>query len=448
LHFIHQLNAKVSFNVTGHYTKGKGYYEEYKSNQLFTNYNMALPHLFLNDSTQVTTTDLVRRRWLDNDFAGGLFNFNYTVNSRLTVKLGGGYNSYFGRHFGRVVWAQYAASKEIDYEYYFNTANKNDGNLYFKTNYKPLSNLNVFVDLQVRKVNYRFLGFNALFENQIQNKMFVFFNPKLGLSYDLNKHINLYTSVSVANKEPNRNDFVENKPENRPKPEQLLDLEMGLNYSTKRIVAGLNFYNMQYKNQLVLNGQLNDVGASKRVNVDKSYRRGLEFELAINAGKYFSIGGNMALSQNKIERFVEFIDSSNADYSIYTQHKNEYKNTDISFSPNLVSSAVVSIRPIKNLEISFIDKHVGRQFLDNTSNTKRSINPYRTLDVQINYTIKTKLIPEITWMLSLYNVLSNTYETNGYTFSYYYDSAKLTTTNYLAPAAPFNFLGGVKFMFD
>ena len=448
LHFIHRLSAKSSFNVTGHYTKGKGYYEEYKSNQLFTNYKMALPHLFLNDSTPVNTTDLVRRRWLDNDFAGGLFNFNYTINSQLSVKIGGGYNSYFGRHFGRVIWAQYAASKEIDYEYYFNTANKNDGNLYLKTNYKPLSNLNVFIDLQVRKVDYRFLGFNALFENQIENKSYLFFNPKFGVSYDLNKSINLYASGSIANKEPNRNDFVENKPENRPMHEALLDLEAGAKYSNKFVVAALNVYNMQYKNQLVLNGQLNDVGASKRINVGKSYRRGVELEVTINASKYISLGGNLALSRNKIEKFVEFIDSSNADYSIYTQRKNEYKNTNISFSPNLVSSAIISIKPIKRLEISVINKYVGRQYLDNTSNVKRSINPYQTYDVQINYTIKTKLIPEITFMLSLYNLLSKTYETNGYTFSYYYDSEILTTTNYLAPAAPFNFLGGVKFVFN
>lgn len=448
LHFIHHLNAKSSFNVTAHYTKGKGYYEEYKSNQLFADYKMALPHLFLNDSTPVDTTDLVRRRWLDNDFTGGLFNFNYTLNSQLSVKLGGGYNSYFGRHFGRVVWAQYAAGKEIDYEYYFNTANKNDGNLYFKTNYKPVSNLNVFIDLQVRKVDYRFLGFNALFENQIQNKSYVFFNPKFGVSYDLNKSINLYASGSIANKEPNRNDFVENKPENRPKHEALLDLEVGAKYSSKFVAAALNVYNMQYKNQLVLNGQLNDVGASKRINVGESYRRGVELEFTLNASKYISLGGNVALSRNKIEKFVEFIDSSNADYSIYTQRKNEYKNTDISFSPNLVSSAIISIKPIKRLEISVINKYVGRQFLDNTSNVKRSINPYQTYDVQINYTIKTKLITEITFMLSLYNLLSKTYETNGYTFSYYYDSETLTTTNYLAPAAPFNFLGGVKFVFN
>jgi iron complex outermembrane receptor protein len=447
LHFIHQVNSKMSFNLTGHYTKGKGYYEEYKEDESFSKYGLADPGLLINDSVPVTSTDIIRRRWLDNDFVGGLFNFNYTAASNLNFILGGGYNTYYGRHFGRVIWAQYASDSETDHEYYHNTANKNDANVYIKTNYKPLAALNVFVDLQVRKVDYRFYGIDQTFMETTQTKSFVFFNPKAGLSYNLNKAMNVYASVAVGNKEPNRNDFVENTPGNRPKHEELLDMEAGAKYAAKKITASVNFYNMQYKNQLVLNGELNDVGAAKRINVDESLRRGIEVELAAELNRYFSIGGNLALSQNKIKKFVEHIDSSNADYSVYTQHVNEYSNTDISFSPNVVASAFFTIKPVKNLEVSFINKYVGRQYLDNTSNIKRSINPYNSLNLQLNYTVKTKLIPEISFMLSVYNLLNAQYETTGYTFSYYYDSPNLTTTNYLAPSAPLNFLGGISLKF-
>lgn len=444
LHFIHQINSNLSFNITGHYTKGKGYYEQYKQGQSFSSYAMA--DVITPKGDTITSTDLIRRLWLDNDFAGGIFNFNYTPNSKLAFTLGGGYNTYYGKHFNRVMWAQYASNSEVNHQYMFNTANKNDGNIYLKTNYKPITGLNIFIDLQVRNVEHRFLGFNDSLASKMQNQSYTFFNPKMGLSYDVSSNFNCYASLAVANKEPNRDDFVQSSPKSRPLPEQLIDLEAGIKFNKKNIYAAANFYNMQYNNQLVLNGQVNNVGAYNRVNVGTSNRRGVELEVNVNLGKFFMVGGNLTLSQNKIEKFVEFIDSSDASYSIYTQYKKEYKNTDISFSPNVISSGMFTIKPVKNMEITFINKYVGRQFMDNTSNVKRSINPYNVVDARLNYTIKTKLIPEISFMLSVHNLLSAKYETNGYTYSYYTD-ATLNTFNYKAPSALINFLGGVSLKF-
>lgn len=450
LHFIHQFNSRVSLNVTGHYTKGQGYYEEYKPGEKFSKYNIPQPTIYGSDSTLISSTDLIRRKWLDNDFAGGIFNLKYIANQKLNFIVGGGYNTYFGRHFGKVIWAQHASTIENDHEYYRNSANKNDGNLYLKTNYSPIKKLNVFLDLQARYVDYRFLGFDALFEEKMQNQSYTFFNPKLGLSYDVNANTNIYASFAKANKEPNRDDFVNSTPQSRPKHEQLQDVEAGIKQSFKRLEWSANFYNMQYKNQLVLNGEINDVGAYNRVNVASSFRRGIELEANAALSKYFSLGGNITLSQNKIENFVEYVDSIYVDTNedeIYMQHKNSYKNTDISFSPNVVSALMFSIKPLKDLEITFINKYIGRQFLDNTSNVNRSINPYNVLNAQVNYTIKTKFIPEISLMLSINNILNTKYETNGYTFSYYYDSDKISTFNYLAPAALLNVMGGVSLKF-
>lgn len=445
LHFIHQFSQKLHANITAHYTKGEGYYEQYKEDQNLVDYG--LKDVITPAGDTITQSDMVRRLWLDNDFIGALFNITYRSNSRLQMVLGGGANTYRGAHFGRIMWSQYASNSSIDYEYYRNNANKSEGNLYLKTNFKPFSNTNLFVDLQVRKVLYSFLGFNELYEKQMQEVDYTFFNPKIGFNIELKRGFDAYASVGVGNKEPNRDDFVQSTPQSRPQSEQLTDLETGLNFSNTQFKAGLNGYYMQYKNQLVLNGEVNDVGAYNRVNVPNSRRMGLELDLNYKMLKWFEVSGNIAFSENTIAKFTEYLDSSNADYSVYKQVTREYTNTDISFSPSTVSSLVFTFLPVKNFKISLINKNVGRQYLDNTSNLKRSLDPYSVFDLNMNYSIKTKLVPEMTLMLAVYNLLNAQYLTNGYTYSYYYDSARLSTFNFVAPAAPVNFLTGISLRF-
>jgi iron complex outermembrane recepter protein len=446
LHYILKVNRNVNLSVTGHYTKGKGYYEQYKQQHALADYGMK--DVITPKDDTIMYSDIVRRLWLDNDFAGGLFNLNVTPAEKLSFTLGGGYNTYYGRHYGRVMWAQFAQGTLPDHQYYFNTANKNDGNIYLKTNYRILPQMNIFIDLQGRNVSYRFLGVNDSLKEQLQDQSYNFFNPKAGLSYDVNQNLNIYASVAVAHKEPNRDDFVQNRPSQRPRPEELTDIEAGASYVSNRFRTSLNFYNMEYFNQLVVNGQVNYVGAAVRTNVGSSYRRGVEFEIDWKPVDLFGVGGNVSLSENKIRSYSEFIDSSyysGSDY-VFNQRKNLYKNTDIALSPAIVSSAYITLIPVKNLELSLINKHVGRQYLDNTTNVKRSINPYNVFDLNINYTLKTRLIPEITFIFAAYNLLSAKYETTGYTYSYYYDGA-LNTFNYLAPAAPLNFMGGINVRF-
>ncbi|MCU0361070.1 MAG: TonB-dependent receptor [Bacteroidia bacterium] len=445
LHFIHQFSHKLHANITAHYTKGEGYYEQYKEDQNLVDYG--LKDVITPSGDTITQSDMVRRLWLDNDFIGALFNITYRSNSRLQMVLGGGANTYSGAHFGRIMWSQYASNSSIDHEYYRNNANKSEGNLYLKTNFKPFSNTNLFVDLQVRKVMYSFLGFNELYEKQMQEVDYTFFNPKIGFNIELKRGLDAYVSVGVGNKEPNRDDFVQSTPQSRPQSEQLADLETGLNFNTTKVKVVLNGYYMQYKNQLVLNGEVNDVGAYNRVNVPESRRMGLELDLNYKAFDWFIITGNFALSDNTIAKFTEYLDSSNADYSVYKQVSKEYVNTDISFSPSTVSSLVFTFLPVKNFKISLINKNVGRQYLDNTSNLKRSLDPYSVFDLNMNYSIKTKVVPEMTLMLTVYNLLNTQYLTNGYTYSYYYDSAQLSTFNFVAPAAPINFLAGISIKF-
>lgn len=444
LHFIHKLNARVNFNISAHYTKGRGYYEQYKQDQSLDRYKIS--PLVTPKGDTINRSDLIRRLWLDNDFVGAIFNVNYTPKSRLAITLGGGYNTYFGRHFDRVIWSRYASDSEMDHEYDFNTANKNDANIYLKINYKPISQLSIFVDLQERAVSYRFLGFDDQFVSGMREQSYLFFNPKMGLSYNLTKQLNLYASAAVGHKEPNRNDFVQSTPKSRPLPEQMIDVEAGLKLLFKKAAFVANFYNMQYNNQLVLNGQINDVGAYNRINVPSSFRRGLELEAGADLNKYFSVSANLSLSQNKINNFTEYVDVYDTNGDFVKQEQIRYSNTDISFSPSSVSSVVLSFKPFKNFELSLINKSVGRQYLDNTSNEKRSIDPYNVTDLRINYGLRSRLIPEINVMVGIYNIFSHEYATNGYTYGYFTGSER-SHFNFYAPAAPLNFLAGLSLKF-
>lgn len=445
IHLIQTISDKLNFTLAGHYTEGKGYYEQYRSNDALANYGIA--DLVVDSITTITNSDLIRRRWLDNDFIGAVGNFNYTPNNKIKITLGGGTNQYFGRHMGEVIWARYASNSDIGKRYYYNRAFKNDNNIYLKTNINFLKNAYAFVDLQYRNVFYSFYGYvdSTLVKAQ-QSVTYSFLNPKVGLNYNISDKIRVYASYAVANKEPNREDFVQSSVKSRPLHETLNDLEVGGSYSNKNIFFEANIYNMDYKNQLVLKGVVNDVGEYSRINVKKSYRRGIELQAAVNITKYFTLSGNITLSQNKIKNYVEFLDSASADWSVYKQIEIKYAESDISFSPNITSCGIITFRAGDLLNISIINKYVGRQYLDNTSNVNRSINPYSVMDIKLTSVIKTKWIKEIMFMVSANNIFSTKYETNGYTFSYYTDT-KLNTFNYLAPAAPLNFMGGVGLKF-
>ncbi len=444
LHIIHSFNDKLTANITGHYTAGKGYYEQYKQGQSLSKYNM--PDVITTNDT-ITSTDLIRRRWLDNDFVGALGNITYKPSTTLNFILGGGYNTYFGRHNGEVVWAQYSNPNDFKPRYYDNKATKTDANVYLKTIIKPTDKLTAFIDLQYRNINYNFLGYDTSLVTPTQvYTSFQFFNPKFGINYSFSPKATVYASYGIANKEPNRDDFTQATKKSRPKAERLLDLEIGASYRFKKVAVALNFYNMEYQNQLVLNGQVNDVGNYNRINVDYSYRRGAELEVNSTINKYLAFNGNITLSQNKIKNFKEYIDSNDVAYTVYTQYKKDYQLTDISFAPSVIASANLVITPIKNLQVTFLNKYIGKQFLDNTSDNKRVLTDYLVADLRLNYTIQTKLVPEINLIAAIYNYGNTKYSSNGYTFSYY-EGEKLYTKNFVSPSAPTHFMLGLNVKF-
>jgi iron complex outermembrane receptor protein len=439
LHFSQELGARWQLNTSLFYTRGRGYYEEFKDQQSLSDYGIA--PLVIRDSV-IDQSDLIRRLWLDNHFYGTTFSLNYDSQGKLTANFGGGWNQYRGKHYGEVIWARFANDTHIRHRYYENDATKTDFNLYAKAFYQLFQPLNAFVDLQVRTVGYSFLGYNRQLENVQQSVDLTFFNPKFGLTYTLNDHSQVYASFSVGNKEPNRNDFTQSSPDSRPKAETLRNLEAGYRLQTSRFSFSSNYYLMDYRNQLVLTGQINDVGEYNRTNIASSYRTGVEVEAGVKLLKNLRWNVNGTFSANKVRNFTEFVD----DYDNGGQVENVYNQTDIAFSPNIIAGSQLTLVPVKNLELSLLSKYVGKQYLDNTSNESRKLNAYFTNDLRINYAWKTAWVKEINFSLLANNLFNELYESNGYTFSYI-SEGQFLTENYYYPQAGRNFLLSVGLKF-
>ena len=431
--FNHKINTALGFNVAAFVTRGKGYYENYKADESFSDY--ALPEI-INGTDTTFTTDLVKRLWLDNYFYGSMFSLQYHKN-KTQFTFGGGWTEYDGKHYNIVTWAQQGFPG--NYKYYNAPATKNDFNLYAKLMQSFGSGFTGFFDMQGRFVKYKINGFKDHPDIFIDKK-YSFFNPKAGISFNRNNY-QAYLSFSVAAKEPNRDDF-EAGINQIPEPEILYDAELGMEKKNGSVNYGATFYYMYYHNQLVNTGKINDVGAYTRTNAPESYRAGIELQADAKFAKWINVAGNISFSENKIKDFIEYVD----DYDNGIQKENVYHNTDISFSPNTVASAGINFIPIKNSEINFQSKYVGRQFLDNTSHVSRSIDPYFVENIKLSYTLLKKVFKEVNFVFQVNNVFNKMYESNGYTFNYI-SNGKFAVENYYFPMAGINFMAAVNIKF-
>jgi len=437
LHFIHRFSNKLDMNVAAHYTYGRGYYEEFRNEDDLADYG--LDPVILGSDT-VNQSDIIRRRWLDNHFVGVVYGLNYQPLSNLKFTFGGAVNSYSGAHFGELIWAQFASNSQIYDRYYDNDALKQEASAYLKTNYQ-IQNWDLTLDLQYRGINYRFLGVDqvsGVLTDVTQTVNYQFFNPKFAVAKTFERQ-QVFASVGIANREPVRRDFRESTPANRPVPETMYDSELGYKITGKNWLAQSNLYFMYYQNQLVLTGQINDVGGYTRTNVDQSYRAGIELEFQYNVTKQIKINSSTALSQNKIRNFVEYVDVYLDDEPYYTQIQIEHGQTDLAFSPNFVQSLSVQYAPIQSLQLAFQTKYVSRQYLDNTSNVARSLDPFTFSNFTLNWTVKQDFAEALELGFMVNNVFNALYANNGYTFSYQY-GGQTTTENFYYPQAGRHFL--------
>lgn len=446
--YTHQFNHLFTGNVALHYTRGYGYYEEYKAAQSFADYG--LDNVVLGGDT-VTTTDLIRQLWLNNHFYGTVFSFAYDNSNNLNITLGGGWNQFINDSYGEIIWAQYASNSQYPQRYYDGGSHKNDFNIYAKASYRPIKKLNIFLDMQYRNVNQVIGGIDGNLLPLSVAENLNFFNPKAGLSYDLNAKNSLYASFAIGNREPTRSDFTDAKPGYVPKAENLKNLEVGYHFSTEKYALSANYYLMYYKDQLVLTGELNDVGASIRTNVPKSYRTGIELQAQLKPVKQLVIDLNATWSHNKIKDFGEVLYVYDADYNYLDTQVNHYKNTDISFSPAWIVGGTITVLPVKGLEMALVTKYVGKQYLDNTGSEDRKLNGYIVNNLRLSYSLKKWFMKEINFTVMVNNLFNVKYESNGYSYSELYDDGTGQTSrgdyNYYYPQAGINVLGGITLKF-
>lgn len=441
LHFIFQSHPKWTFNWSLFATRGKGYYEEYRVGDDLNNYGIT--------DTTGTYHDVVRRRWLDNWYYGATFGIHYNTFKGTLLTIGGASTRYDGKHYGELIWASgLPAGTSSGGHYYDDNATKTDHNLFIKVTHSLSKRFTVYADLQARLIGYSFTGLDSSAAQLPQDVSLFFVNPKAGINYTISQNQNAYVYFGVGNKEPNRNDYTESSPASRPLHETLYDAEAGWKFAGNKIGAEVNFYYMYYKNQLVLTGRVNDVGAYTRENVAESYRRGVELTLGYNIMPRLNFTGNVTLSQNRITEFNEFID----DYDNGGQIENKFSNTDISFSPSVISAGILTWKDPDGYAFSFIGKYVSRQYLDNTSDETRQIDPYFTLNFNASWTVikpgrkEGQKLSELTFAFQVNNLLNKMYSSNGYTYGYVYGG--MNRYNYYYPQAGINVMGMVVMKFQ
>jgi iron complex outermembrane receptor protein len=426
LFYTHHFNPHLAFNTALFFTKGKGYYEEYRAGQSYDIYGLPFPVI---GADTVFTSDFIRQLWLNNNFYGNIFSLQYhKANTEFTV--GGAYTRYEGNHYGKLIWASKGLTGPG--KWYDLDALKTDFNSYAKLLRKLSGEWNAYIDLQYHHVKYNIDGFPDNITLLIKNN-YDFFNPKLGFSYNYNGW-NGYLSYSIAGKEPNRDDFEAGKNQ-QPRPEKLHDVELGIEKRTSIYNWGATFYYMKYKDQLVLTGKINDVGAYTRTNIPDSYRAGIELQGGLQPVKWLKANANFTVSKNKIEHFTEYID----DYDNGGQKLNNYSSTDIALSPNIVGAATLSFLPLKNSELSLLGKYVSKQYLDNTQNENRKLNSYYVQDARASYTFHKGVLKEAIIIFQVNNIFNKKYEPNGYTYNYIY-GGELSVNNYYFPMAGTNFM--------
>ncbi len=437
LFWANRINSHWNINAALHYTYGSGYYEEYKTGQDLMNYGLEYPVI---GGDTITNTDLVRQRWLDNDFYGLTFALNHDNQKNLKFTFGGSANLFSGRHFGNIIWSRVALNFDKDYQWYFNTGKKNEINLYAKLNYQLTEKLNLYADLQFRQIDYRLKGPDNDLRDISQTHYYSFVNPKLGLFYEFNAHNKAYLSGAVGNREPNRSSLVDANPE-RPYPvqESLYDAEAAYSFQSSRFMLDANFYYMYYHNQLVLTGKINDVGDPVMENVPQSYRAGLELSAGVKFSDKFNWNVNATFSSNKVLNFTEYVDN----WDEWPQQiVNNLGTTDIAFSPWLTAGSVLNYEALKNLHLILYSKYVGKQYIDNTSSDERSLDPYFVNDLLIRYEMHPKFMKEINISLKVNNLFNTEYISNAWVYRYYSEGSYGVLDGYF-PQAGTNFMVGI-----
>ena len=447
-HLVYSTNLteKLFLNAGIFYVDGRGYYEQFKQDEDLAEYY--LPDIVIEQDT-VSSSDLVRQKWLDNDFYGGVFSMNYTLD-RLKLTVGGGLNKYAGNHFGEIIWMRYAGDTEKEHEWYRNDAEKWDGNLYLKSNYQLTNRLNLFADLQYRYVKYFLAGIDddGYMRELDQEHVFRFFNPKLGAQVEIDATQYAYASFSIGNREPTRQNFKDatGDPESTPRAEQLRDLELGYSFSSHSLAAAVNFYYMDYNNQLVPTGELSQDGYPIMTNVKASYRAGMEVSVGVKPVSFLEWNASLTLSRNKIRDFVESYVDYNSSTWEGTEATRELGDVDIAYSPSVISSSDLAFHLAKSMDLHFISQYVSEQYFVNTMNESMKLDAWFVNSLRFDYSFPLKRVGVVGLQLQVNNLFNTLYENNAYGGTWWQDSEEYYWSAYF-PQATVNYLAKVSLRF-
>lgn len=444
-----KLTEQLTWNTALHYTKGQGFYESYKGGRKFSDYGLNAPQIGTNseipdkylDGTSLKKTDLVQQKWLDNDFYGLTTSFEYK-NRALSILGGGAWNTYKGDHFGEVIWSKYGFFPSR-FRWYFNQGEKTDYNLYTKATYELVKGFNLFGDLQFRRISHKIEGVDDDLRNITQTHTFNFFNPKFGLSCNLNSHTTAYFSWARAGREPNRSNFTDaNSTEGVPKKEILDDFELGVRYRKPKAFLEANTYFMNYDNQLIHTGAINDVGSAIMTNVKDSYRLGLELSGSYLLSKSLSCSANMTISRNKAKNFVAYVD----DWDTGVQRVENLRKTDLSFSPDLIANSRIQWTPFSDFRINLASSFVDKQYVDNTQSDSRMLKAYWVNNLEVSYEWNAKWADKIKLHLHVNNLFDQKYEANAWVYRYYQNDKEEELNGYF-PQAGINIMAGISLKF-
>lgn len=500
LHLNHDFGEGLTLQVSGHYTYGRGYFEEFRERDRLSNYGLdnivfngvqqfsdafdangnPIPinnefesnynwdhvefthtvvndaagdpitdndgNLLLNSIAGISRSDLIRRRWLENDFYGTTYSLTWDKNlgnNSVSIIAGGAWNTYDGDHFGEIIWMQHPNDVQHEDLYYFNNGLKTDFNNYVKVNYLINNKISIYADMQMRDVNYTIRGIDRNRNPADIDDNFRFFNPKGGISAQLTEKDQIYSSFAVANREPIRRDYIDAPDGAFPRHETLRNLEFGYRRNGKNYAVGVNFYNMDYTDQLVLTGEINDVGAPIRTNVESSYRRGVEIEATYEPVKRLTLSANATFSQNIIRNFSEDVPVYDDFFSLIGFERTEFEETEIAFAPNRVAAAILAYRFVDakkhKAEVAWQTKFVDSQFLDNTANTDRMMPSYLVNDLRLTYALLDTGMRSLEVNLLLNNILDEKFVNNGYTYAFIFGGERVDE-NFYYPQAGRNFL--------
>lgn len=450
LHLTQEISSELYFNAAAYTVQGNGYYEEYKKDRWVDEYALIASEV---DGETMYSTDLVRRKWLDNGLYGLNWSFNYNK-TNLNVIFGGGANTYMGDHYGNVIWAKYANNLDVANEYYRSESQKTDANMYLKTLYSPIEKLTVSADLQYRYIRHKMLGDNDKFDWDAMtmctldiDKIFNFFNPKFGLTYAIAKGQDVYGSFAIANREPNRNGYTESGVNDQPVSERLFDTELGYKLQNSKFALGVNAYYMAYDNQLVLTGKVSEIGELLTSNVKDSYRAGVEITAGAKILKNLKWDGNLVFSRNIIKNYEDVSYIWDADYNPVGEVIVSYDETKIAYSPEIVANSIFTYT-YKSFEAALNSVYVGKQYLDNTASDDKSVDAYFVNNLILKYSVACQKLKGIDFQLMVNNLFNEVYETNGYAWSEFYEGEnKRYNYKYLFPQAPVNYLASVTIKF-